>query len=127
MGKLRTHESKDVSDLAKEIVKKWKNEVDKAKSTASKNPVNGKQPGMCSSKGVCRADTGIARKPSTSVPPVPTVTANGKPEVRSAKVDGVKITTTGDNTRDRCAELIYDGLAYDSGARTSPSSHTYPI
>lgn len=44
MGKLRAHDSKDVSDLAKEIVKKWKNDVDKAKS-ASKTPVNPKQPG----------------------------------------------------------------------------------
>lgn len=45
VGKLRTHESKDVSDLAKEIVKKWKNDVDKAKSTSgTKTPVNGKPP-----------------------------------------------------------------------------------
>jgi transcription elongation factor S-II len=31
VGKLRTHASKDVSDLAKELVKKWKNDVEKAK------------------------------------------------------------------------------------------------
>jgi len=99
VGKLRANESKQVADLAKEIVKKWKNEVDKAK--LAKTPVNGKQP---------------VRKQSTSVPPVATPTANGKPETRSAKADGVKITTAGDNTRNRCAELIYDGLACDSGA-----------
>lgn len=31
VGKLRQHASKEVADLAKEIVKKWKNAVEKAK------------------------------------------------------------------------------------------------
>ncbi len=31
VGKLRTHSVKDVSDLAKEIVKKWKHAVDEEK------------------------------------------------------------------------------------------------
>ena len=31
MGKLRNHNSKEVADLAKEIVKKWKTEVEKEK------------------------------------------------------------------------------------------------
>ncbi|KAF9244473.1 transcription elongation factor [Melanogaster broomeanus] len=100
VGKLRSHEAKEVSDLAKEIVKKWKNEVDKAKG--GKPPTNGKPP---------------VHKPSTSVTPTATPPApNGKPEVRTAKGDGIKISATGDNTRDRCADLIYDGLACDSGA-----------
>jgi transcription elongation factor S-II len=34
VGKLRTHASKDVSDLAKEIVKQWKTEVEQAKAKA---------------------------------------------------------------------------------------------
>ncbi|KIJ62469.1 hypothetical protein HYDPIDRAFT_30430 [Hydnomerulius pinastri MD-312] len=105
VGKLRSHEAKEVADLAKEIVKKWKNEVDKAKgvSSGTKTAASGKAPAV--------------RKPSASVTPVPTTPAiNGKPNVRTAKGDGIKISATGDNTRDRCAELIYDGLACDSGA-----------
>jgi len=97
VGKLRAHDSKDVSDLAKEIVKKWKNDVDKAKS---KPIVVGKPP---------------VRKASTSLTPVATPTLNGKAELRTSKSDGVSINT-GDNTRDRCVGLIYDGLACDSGA-----------
>ncbi|KAG9312455.1 transcription elongation factor [Chiua virens] len=102
VGKLRAHESKDVSDLAKEIVKKWKNDVDKAKAVSISKP-NGKPQ---------------VRKQSTSVTPVGATTPNpnGKIDVRNSKADGVKISETGDNTRDRCAELIYDGLACDSGA-----------
>lgn len=36
--------------------------------------------------------------------------------VRTAKIEGVK-GGTGDTTRDKCIELIYDGLACDSSAR----------
>ena len=34
VGKLRSNSSKQVSDLAKEIVKKWKNEVEREKQAA---------------------------------------------------------------------------------------------
>jgi transcription elongation factor S-II len=44
---------------------------------------------------------------------------NGGSGLRTAKGDGAKALSTGDNTRDRCMELIYDGLALDSGARES--------
>jgi transcription elongation factor S-II len=35
VGKLRSHADKQVSELAKEIVKKWKTEVDKGKRATS--------------------------------------------------------------------------------------------
>lgn len=106
VGKLRAHDSKEVSDLAKEIVKKWKNEVERAKGgSGSKTPSNGKPPARKQS---------VAVTPTSAASPAP----NGKPETRTAKSDGVKIPTSGDNTRDKCAELIYDGLAFDSGAPT---------
>ncbi|KAG1824815.1 transcription factor S-II, central domain-containing protein [Suillus subaureus] len=92
VGKLRTHEAKEVSELAREIVKKWKNEVERA-------------------KGARKGSASVT--PSNAATPAP---VNGKLEPRSAKADGVKASGTGDNTRDRCAELIYDGLACDSGA-----------
>ncbi|KAI6127243.1 transcription elongation factor [Pisolithus croceorrhizus] len=91
VGKLRTNDAKEVSDLAKEIVKKWKNEVERAKAS---------------------------RKPPTQASGSVTPASNGKSEVRTAKSDGVKISVAGDTTRDRCIELIYDGLACDSAAPT---------
>jgi len=104
VGKLRSHEAKEVSDLAKEIVKKWKNEVERAKG-GSKTGANGKAvPSRKSSTSVT---------PSTPATPVP---VNGGSGVRTAKGDGAKPSTTGDSTRDKCMELIYDGLACDSGA-----------
>ncbi|KAG6372503.1 transcription elongation factor [Boletus reticuloceps] len=120
VGKLRAHESKEVSDLAKEIVKRWKNDVDKAKAAAPKAILAGKPPGASRLYDSCspsHAFALIVRKQSTLVTPVSATPApNGKAEVRSSKTDGVRITATGDNTRDRCADLIYDGLACDSGA-----------
>jgi transcription elongation factor S-II len=100
VGKLRSNASKDVADLAKEIVKKWKTEVEKAKASSSSKPaVNGKTQ---------------SRKPSvTPSPATPTGTVS---KDRTSASDGVKLDHTGDKTRDKCMQLIYDALAYDSGA-----------
>lgn len=51
-----------------------------------------------------------------STPGTPSTPTASKIELRTAKGDGVKVRT-GDSTRDKCAELIYDALASDSGAR----------
>ena len=56
--------------------------------------------------------------PSTPVTPTAIVSGVKPTDNRSAKSDGVKIDFTGDKTRDKCAELIYDALVFDSGART---------
>jgi len=99
VGKLRSHTKKEVSELAKEIVKKWKNEVELAKA-GNKAPVR---------------KASLASNPATPVTPI----GNGsKTESRTAKGDGVKMDLLGDKTRDKCMELIYDALASDSGAPT---------
>lgn len=121
VGKLRAHSSKEVADLAKEVVKKWKTEVEKAKGGA-KGPT-GKAPCAYSlytpfhsrylTRPLC-----AARKPSMTPAPATPVSANAsKTEVRTAKSDGISISATKDKTRDKCAELIYDGLALDSSYR----------
>jgi len=106
VGKLRTHASKEVADLAKEIVKKWKNSVEKAKLVSSSNGFpNGNPPvrkqSVASNSGTPTTPTGIT----------------GKQEVRTATGDGAK-GSTGDTTRDKCTELLYNGLACDSSAPT---------
>jgi transcription elongation factor S-II len=104
VGKLRSHASKGVADLAKEIVKKWKTEVEKAKTGPSnKTGVNGKAQ---------------SRKPSMTPTPATPTSANSSKgsKERSAQTDGVDVDLTGDKTRDKCVELIYNALASDSGA-----------
>lgn len=120
VGKLRQHESKEVADLAKEVVKKWKNEVEKAKAQAGGSAA-GQKAGASTPFYRCRGCSGSfrgssGRKASTASVATP-VTPTPKPEVRRATTDGVSIAVTGDPTRDKCVELIYDALASDSGAR----------
>ena len=57
--------------------------------------------------------------PSTPVTPTASAASVKMNDNRSAKSDGVKIDYSGDKTRDKCAELVYDALVFDSGARTS--------
>lgn len=122
MGKLRAHASKEVADLAKEVVKKWKTEVEKAKGGVK--GAGGKTPCAYSflyitlRPSLTSSSSRIARKASVTPGPATPVSAHpSKNEIRSAKSDGVSISATGDKTRDKCAELIYDGLAFDSAYR----------
>ncbi|KAJ7186980.1 transcription elongation factor [Mycena filopes] len=104
VGKLRTHPSKDVSDMAKEVVKQWKAEVDKAKAA---------QGG--SGKPTVGVNTAVRKVSATSNGP-PTPKTPVGPVGRTMKTDGVTPGFTGDKTRDKCIELVYDALASDSGA-----------
>ncbi|KAJ7280165.1 transcription factor S-II, central domain-containing protein [Mycena rebaudengoi] len=110
VGKLRTHASKDVSDLAKEIVRQWKTEVEQAKAAAG--------------GGAAKPTVGVNTKPvrkasvASNGPPTPKTPSAPNPNTRSMKSDGISSGFTGDKTRDKCIELVYDALASDSGAPT---------
>lgn len=115
----------------------WKNAVEKEKlgnggkaaqsSTSSTAAPASKPPGACHchslpshlthSSAVRKLSVATASQSSTPQPATPT-SSNAKGNPRNAASDAVKIGT-GDSTRDKCAELIYDALAADSGARTS--------
>ena len=41
---------------------------------------------------------------------------------RTAKSDGVSTSITGDKTRDKCIEMLYDAFALESGFRMSSLS-----
>ncbi len=128
-----------MSDLAKELVKKWKNEVDRAKAAnggGDREGVNANgdheisayvsQYSMCvllfcfiddDLLAVRRAS--IAESVGTPPPKTPTTptVGDGKEVARSAKLDGLKVDTTDDKTRNKCIELIYDSLCVGSTAR----------
>jgi len=93
VGKLRAHKTKSISDLSKEIVKQWKAAVEKSKG--------GNTPHTAPKK-----------------PSIVTATSPAN-DIRTFKSDGAK-GGTGDITRDKCIELIYDGLASDA---TAPVDH----
>lgn len=105
VGKLRQHASKDVSDLAKEVVKKWKTQVEKAKLATGGSKVP-------TPSSAVKAKGSFA-SPAVKTPNTPIAAS----ATRSSKTDAIKGGTS-DNVRDKCIELIYDGLALDSGAPT---------
>lgn len=60
---------------------------------------------------------GVHRASSTQSPvPASPLTSTS---VRTAKSDGVPTNVLGDQVRDKCMQMLYDALAFDSGARKS--------
>lgn len=97
VGKLRKHENRKVVELSNEIVRKWKQEIDAAKAK------NGNK------------STSASEKAS----PAPVTTSKSTPAApkapRTADSDGVQTKgKTGDQVRDNCVKLIYNGLAVDA-------------
>jgi len=115
VGKLRSYSSKEVADLAKELVKKWKNDVEREKQNHV--GAGSKTPTPTTTKPPPIRKASIAESNGTPTPMTPTSESfDGKNGAsRTAKSDGITISV-GDKTRDKCVELIYDALASDSGS-----------
>jgi hypothetical protein len=62
------------------------------------------------------------RKASTASVTPSTAGASNNNGARTAKSDGVSTSITGDKTRDKCIEMLYDALALESGFRASSTS-----
>ncbi|GAA5824611.1 hypothetical protein JCM3770_006694 [Rhodotorula araucariae] len=158
VNKLRNNDTKDIADLAKELVRKWKGDVGQSGSKKTTAP-----PAASASTSAAPSPSPAAT-PASPIPPVPapapaptpapsittviqpasasastsassTVAAAAEPSPppttlrrqssggppRTHKSDGIAFGDgekgdTGDKTREKCCELIYDALAQDSGA-----------
>ncbi|KDE03785.1 transcription elongation factor S-II, variant [Microbotryum lychnidis-dioicae p1A1 Lamole] len=167
VNKLKSNPNKAVADLAREIVKKWKNDVGVAASSSStggaaksKPPVSGAASNAPSPSPAPASPAGPIHKTSTSTtkrPPPRTITAP-KEELTAAPTTTTTTTTTttstsktsstpvpkrkqslnsaprthttdgldfgsdeyslNDKTRDKCVEMIYDAMSFDSDAPT---------
>lgn len=120
VNKLRMNPDKSVSDLAKEIVAKWKQDVHQ----------KGK-PARSHEKSRSTVSPTTSQRPTT--PPKPSgKKPDGKAKIdpgkRSKSADGVDFHVTGDKTRDTCVGVLYDGLCVDSDARMNPNAgdEVYP-
>ncbi|KAG8704157.1 RNA polymerase II elongation factor [Ceratobasidium sp. 395] len=146
IGKLRSHPRKEVADLAKELVKKWKEAVEagkKAKASgaptadppkppakkqtsvlAGKSNTSSPQPSAPSLPPLdppprkLSVSTASSTPAQASKPPPTPVVAYDPNVIRTVKTDAVKIESKGDKARDKCLELLYDAMAMDSGAPT---------
>jgi transcription elongation factor S-II len=125
VGKLRTHEDKKVADLAKETVRKWKNDV-----AGHKKP----ETGTSSTTSTTAAASGKAVSPvapakvSSAPASTSTTTANGAVKAengssnvavserkdRNSKKDGIPNVITEDKARDGSIHLLYNAIVLDS-------------
>jgi transcription elongation factor S-II len=112
VNKLRMNGDKSVSELAKEIVAKWKKDVHQKNRPGSSSDI--KKP---------------AGEGQATVSPTPPKPSGKKPSVdpsqRNRKTDGVNWQCTGDSTRDNCLGMMYDALAADcdAGMSLQPCCH----
>ncbi|KAG8929841.1 RNA polymerase II elongation factor [Tulasnella sp. 418] len=160
ISKLRSHADSKVSGLSKEVVTKWKSQVDagKKKASASANgSANSTAPGTPTStnatlstavpspvkkptvitSAATPASTGTLTSSRSPSVVTPTATPTAAPErrssvtglggatptpssassdVRTAAKDGIKLGNLNDKIRDKCLEMTYDSLVFDSGA-----------
>ena len=104
VNRSKQHPDPDVARLASEIVKKWRDDVAKAKGAS---PSRKKSPnGTASPAPSSNLSNG---KPKLHVPPAE----------REWKKDKVDVNRTGQATRDGCIGLLYNGLCYMSEKASS--------
>ncbi|CUS10508.1 unnamed protein product [Tuber aestivum] len=98
VNKLRMNGDRSVSDLAKEIVAKWKKDVHTKTKPSGSSSHDGKKERM------------VTVSPSRT-PPKPSGKRPADLATRSRKTDNVNWQCTGEATRDNCLGIIYDALA----------------
>ena len=107
VNRSKQHQNPEVARLAGEIVKKWRDEVQKHKggaSTPNGSQTNGKK---MATPPISSASPSAAAASVPSKPAVP-------PDQRDYKRDGISINRTNQATRDSCIGLLYNGLAHSS-------------
>ena len=104
VNRSKQHQNPEVARLASEIVKKWRDDIAKAKGAT---PSGKKSPnGTASPAPSSNSSNG---KPKLHVPPAE----------REWKKDKVDVNRTGQATRDGCIGLLYNGLCYMSEKASS--------
>ncbi|KAF6230000.1 hypothetical protein HO133_004338 [Letharia lupina] len=107
VNRSKQHQNPAVARLASEIVKKWRDDINKLKGSSPSDK----------------------KSPNGTASPVPANTSNGKPKLnvppaeRDWKKDKVDIAHTNQTTRDGTIGLIYNGLAYMSTDASSDILH----
>lgn len=120
VNKLRQSKDPKVSELASRLINKWKSDVNASK----------KKTGTPASPAPGTLRNGVNGTSGTSSPAAPAKKeemmmmrkSSVDPEKRNSKTDNVNTEVTGNQTRDACVKLMYDGLAYLSSDSESMSS-----
>lgn len=113
VNKFKQHKSPEVARLSGEIVSKWRNEVNKQKTSGASAANRG------SSGSPRPAQNGVAT-PSSATTSDKASKLSVPPDKRTWKADGVDTNQTGNKVRDSCLGLMYDGLCV--GSTESPKA-----
>jgi transcription elongation factor S-II len=100
VNKLRQNSDAQVARTAATLVNKWKTDVKRSPATAASSGTNSPAPAAKSSPAP-------AASKQKSEP-------HGDPEKRNSVSDKIDCGVTGNQTRDACIKLMYDGLAFMS-------------
>jgi transcription elongation factor S-II len=113
VNKLRQNSDAQVARTAATLVNKWKTDVKRTPATAASSGTNSPAPAKSS-------PAPAASKPKSE--------PHGDPEKRNSVSDKVDCGVTGNQTRDACIKLMYDGLAFMSpdGIYRCPSTALVP-
>jgi hypothetical protein len=111
VNKLRQNTDQQVARTAATLVNKWKTDVKRTPATAASSGTNSPAPAAKSSPAPA------ASKPKSE--------PHGDPEKRNSVSDKTDCGVTGNQTRDACIKLMYDGLAFMSpdGTYLPPPVH----
>ena len=101
VNKLRQNSDAQVARTASTLVNKWKADVKKTPATATSSGTNSPAP--------AKSSPAPGNKSKTE--------HHGDPEKRNSVSDKVNCNVTGNQTRDACVKLMYDGLAFMSTER----------
>jgi len=132
VNKLRAHGDTSISNLAKDIVNKWKNDVGKTKSKSNagasadtpKNIPNAtKKEASPNNNGTSASPTMKKEATSTNNSRRPTV----PPKDRKKETDGVSWELYDDEVRNKTLGLFYDSLCVHSEEGISFPSFSLPL
>ncbi|KAI9029657.1 transcription elongation factor S-II [Phycomyces nitens] len=107
MGKLRTNPNTAVSQKAKDVVKKWKEDV------LANTRARGSKPANVETNEAASKQPSNSKSPVSGVSPKTPVEA-GPP--RTVKTDDVSFSSTGNTPRDKTIELMYSAVGLGSYA-----------
>jgi transcription elongation factor S-II len=130
VSKLRQQKDPKVVEQASKLVNKWKQDVNASKKRAGGSG----SPAPSAAAAAAKSNAATNGKSSGASSPAPPAAAVKKeqpkkstadPAKRNSAVDGISTAVTGNQTRDACVKLMYDGLAFMSEEGTFV--HWWPL
>lgn len=114
VGKLRTHSHARISELAKELVKSWKSQIEKQRR---ESPANEKSKKDAASSADTKSSSSSSSSLSSSAAP-----ASNFSSTNSKNVD-INFEVLNDRVRNACLKLLYNSLEVQDHAELKRSLH----